>query len=84
MFSFTLEQDGDVVLDTTGSDFDTVMAVRTQCASVASEMLCDDDGGDGLQSRVEFNAAAGTPYYVVVHGYGANSRGNITLNFTSR
>ena len=54
VFAFTTEMDTRVFIDTSGSTFDTVLAIRTECESIESELSCDDDGGDSFQSRVEF------------------------------
>ncbi len=82
VYSFALEQAGEVILDTTGSTFDTVLAVRTDCDELGTEMLCDDDGGERLQSRLQFQAAAQTRYFVIVQGYDQNRTGQISLAFS--
>lgn len=80
VFTFALAEPAEVVLDTVGSPFDTVMSVRTECGVAASEVACNDDAA-GQTSALSFVAAAGVRYYVVVEGYGANESGAITLNF---
>jgi hypothetical protein len=82
VFVFSLQDETEVILDTTGSSFDTVMAVRTQCDEIATEILCDDDGAGNLQARLQFVANPATRYYVVVQGYRAELSGDITLRFT--
>ena len=60
---------GPVCLTTEGSDFDTVLYVRTDCADAATEVACNDDNGMGLRSTVELDAEAGVTYFVFVDGY---------------
>ena len=72
-----------VCASTVGSDFDTVLYVQTTCGDTDSELACNDDG-ETLQSTLEFEAAAGVPYYVVVDGYNANYSGTYTLTLSDR
>ncbi|MCA9547077.1 MAG: hypothetical protein KC613_21895, partial [Myxococcales bacterium] len=79
-FTFQLDAPQRVSLNTNGSSFDTVLSVRTDCAQAASEVVCDDDGGSGVQSATSFDAQAGVQYVVLVDGYsGAN--GAVVLDF---
>ena len=74
---------GEVIFDTLGSNFDTVMGVYTGAAVDAlTEVASNDDDpyGTGTQSVVTFIATAGTTYYIAVDGYGAET-GDITLNW---
>ncbi len=79
VFEFTLDANTRVSLDTNGSSFDTVLTVNAGCPG--DELACDDDGGDGTRSAVTFDAMAGVTYYAVVHGFSANSTGDIVINF---
>ncbi|MBV72024.1 MAG: hypothetical protein CMH52_11905 [Myxococcales bacterium] len=83
VFSFVARTDAMVFVDTSGSDFDTVLSVRTTCGDIDTELHCDDDSGDGFQSRVEYFARAETRYFVIVHGFRANLRGDIRLTYGS-
>ncbi|MEE2755586.1 MAG: EB domain-containing protein [Myxococcota bacterium] len=83
VFSFVARDDAMVFLDTSGSEFDTVLSVRTNCGDIDTELYCDDDGGHGFQSRVEYFARAQTRYFVIVHGFRANLRGAVRLTFGS-
>jgi len=69
-----------VDLDLSGSDYDTkIFLYSGSCA----ELVCidgDDDGGTGVDSRLEANLDAGT-YYVYVSGFSGSS-GTYTLNVT--
>ena len=62
-------RDFTVCIDTFGSEYDTVLYVRTTC-EVETDVVCDDDT-DGLQSEVQFDAVAGQVYFVVVDAFGA-------------
>jgi hypothetical protein len=55
------------VADTSGSDFDTLLAVRDGSCDGA-ELACNDDQ-IGLQSSLRFAAVAGRPYVFVVGAY---------------
>ncbi len=59
---------GPVCLLTAGSSYDTVLYVRAEDCAAGAEVACNDDAF-GLQSEVQFEAAADTPYYVVVDGF---------------
>lgn len=72
---------GEVVIDTTGSDFDTIMSVYGgRSMSRLTTIAFNDDDGFGLTSIVAFTAQSGMPYYIAVDGYD-KSVGNITLNW---
>ncbi|MEZ4241700.1 MAG: putative metal-binding motif-containing protein [Myxococcota bacterium] len=68
--------DGTYTIDLQGSNYDTVLYVKTGCGG--GDVVCNDDYF-GLQSRVQFTAVGGVPILIVVDGYGANS-GSYTLN----
>jgi peroxiredoxin len=77
---------GGATLTTTGSDFDTLLAVYTG-DSLASLVLVDandEDPESFLTSRVTFNAAAGVTYQIAVDGYQSDLNdvacGNINLS----
>jgi hypothetical protein len=59
--------DGIMIFDTTGSAFDSVLAVYTGTdIQNLVEVASDDDSGDYHTSRLMFNARAGTAYQVYV------------------
>jgi endonuclease I len=77
---WTASQGGVVTIETTGSDFDTVLAVYTgTTVGALTRVVSDDDSGGGGTSRVTFNAVAGTTYRIAVDGYGS-ATGNISLS----
>ena len=55
-----------------GSQFDTVLYARESCESPASELGCDDDGGPGATSQLEF-AVGDVAVHLFVDGYSGES-----------
>lgn len=80
VFSYTPTANGLLEIDTEGSSFDTVIYVRTACASTASELACDDDGGSSSTSALSTVVTAGTPLFIVVDGFDETERGAFTLH----
>jgi hypothetical protein len=81
-WSWTAPSSGDVVIDTNGSSFDTLLGVYTGSAVNALALVAgDNNSGPNLTSRVSFAAIAGVTYNIAVDGTGGAS-GNITLNLT--
>ena len=83
-YRWTPATSGTAVIDTTGSSFDTLLAVYTN--SVVSNLTLiasnDDIQTDvNPQSRASFNVVAGTTYRVAVDGY-AGASGAVVLNWT--
>lgn len=77
-YRFSLAEEASVDLDTFDSGFDTVLAVYTGSWGALAHVACNDDT-NSLQSRVAFNALAGTTYYVQVGGFGGDT-GELQLN----
>jgi hypothetical protein len=69
-YRWTAPADGTVKVDTCSSDFDTVLAVYTGSAIDTLTSVASNDDTCDLQSRVRFNATAGTTYLIAVDGYG--------------
>ena len=78
--SFTAPVDGTYVIDTNGSGFDTVLSVLDGATCAGAQLACDDDGGNGTQSQIVIDLAAGQEVVLMVDGYGATSAGNYTVN----
>lgn len=79
-WAFTPIASGLATIDTAGSDFDTVLSVRSACNRDA--LACSDDY-DGLPtSQVAVGVLDGHTYYVRVAGVAGNT-GNITLNIST-
>jgi len=81
---YTPTSTGQVTIETTGSNFDTVLAVYTGSAVNALTAIAsndDIDGANNRQSRVQFYAMEGIQYQVAVAGWNANV-GYINLKTT--
>jgi hypothetical protein len=82
-FTVVAQGNGYLVLDTTGSDFDTVMMVFPGSieAFFMGPLACDDNGAaDGVRSRVILPVAAGQTLYVSVDGkLGVTGTAQLTL-----
>ncbi len=81
VYTFIAPTTGTVCVNTNGSTFDTVLSVGTSC--FADDLGCDDDGGFGTQSQLQFEATAGVNYTIVIDGYGSASSGATVLNVSS-
>jgi surface antigen len=82
-WTWTAPSSGSVTIDTTGSNFNTLLAVYTG-SSVSSLTAVtggsnNDDPSGGTTSKVSFNAVAGRAYQIAVDGYNGAS-GTITLH----
>jgi len=82
VFSLTLTEPRHVVATTDGSSFDTVLHVHQTSCGAGTELACDDDGGDGVQSLVDRVFDAGT-WFFVVDGFGTSSAGAYTFEITT-
>lgn len=83
-YRWTSGSTGLATITTVNSDFDTLLAVYTgSSVNGLSEIAANDDVDNGRQSRVQFNAVAGTTYRIAVDGYSGSSpaaTGSIVLN----
>ena len=73
--------DGTVDFNTSGSHFDTLLAVYTGSSVSALTVVAENDDSGGFHSAVTFNAVSGTQYYIAVDGYN-RGMGNITLTWS--
>ncbi len=80
-FSWTATLPGQVVFDTLGSNFDTVMAAYTGTA-IGSLMKLVENNNDGERSssRINFSVKGGTTYYVAIDGL-SGTKGDAVLNY---
>ncbi len=63
-----------VTIDLSGSDYDTKMWVYQGTCDAVNVVACDDDGGDGLDSKISNLAlTAGSDYFIIIDGYDDNS-----------
>jgi Tol biopolymer transport system component len=84
-FSWTAAANESVSLETTGSSYDTVMAVYTGTNMLnLVQVAANDDaaGGTGGASRVVFRATQGTRYLIAVDGFGG-AVGTLRLTWTT-
>ena len=82
-YSFTPRSDMNVIADTFGSTFDTVLAAYSGNPFPNAEAIaCNDDDSGSLQSQISFHATAGVTYYFQVGGF-AGSTGTINLRIRS-
>lgn len=83
-FSWTAPVSGPITFDTCGSDTDTLLGVYTGSPSSVTSLVVvgesDDDTQLGQQSRVTFNAVAGTTYLIDVDGQNGD-QGKIALRW---
>jgi len=76
-YSLTLDAEQSVIIALESLDFDTYIEVLDNSgASIAS----DDDGGDGLNSRLEFTAPAAGTYTIIVRSWLGEADGAYTLS----
>lgn len=81
-FAFTPSSNMQIDANTFGSSYDTVLSAWTGTQGSLSLVACNDDFS-GFQSRIGFQASAGTTYYFLVAvccGSGFNGGGNLQLS----
>ena len=71
---------GRLTVDTTGSNFNTILGVYTGTRISSLRSLAENDDTNGQQSRVMLDVTAGTTYQFRVAGYDG-STGTIVLNW---
>jgi hypothetical protein len=82
-WTWTAPATGNFRFTTTGSNYDTVLAVATGGAITGlTTVAANDDANGTLQSQVQFGATAGTVYRIWVDGFALN-RGNVQLNWAA-
>lgn len=84
-YAYQAPANGLLVLDTDGSDFDTVLAVYTgpgtDFQSLVSVACDNNSGSNGQTSRTVFPVTKDTVYYIAVDGVGGAS-GTVQLNYS--
>jgi hypothetical protein len=78
-YSVTLAATTEIAVDTSGSDYDTVLSAWTGPRGALDEVACNDDSG-GLQSRIRFTAAAGVTYHLLVGAFPGSPPGTLVLH----
>lgn len=66
--------------NTFGSDFDTVLTVGTPDGAGGIDVIACNDDTDSLQSRVRWDAVAGTTYLFQAGTFGGDPGGNLVFN----
>jgi VCBS repeat-containing protein len=79
-FAFTPTQNMVIEANTFGSNYDTTLSVYTGSRGSLTQLACNDDSGS-LQSRIRFNAVAGTTYYFMVSSFSFFPVSNANLVF---
>lgn len=79
VFSWVAPSTGIVTIDTTGSDYDTVLYVIEGSSCSGMELDCDDDGGDFIDSQLMLDVTMGQEYLIVIDGW-SDDEGNYVLN----
>ena len=81
-WNWTAPYTGQINLNTTGSDFNTLLAVYTGGSIVALSLVAENDNvPPSTTSAVNFTAQAGTTYRIAVDGY-AGTYGTVKLNWS--
>ncbi|MBI5466958.1 MAG: hypothetical protein HY975_01955 [Candidatus Kerfeldbacteria bacterium] len=79
-WTFAPAVSGTYFVDSTGSTFDTLLAVYTGTnVGALTKVAAVDDVGSQLQGYLSFSATAGTTYRVAVAGYDSSETGGIRL-----
>lgn len=68
-YSYTPTDDGQIAIDTAGSDFDTVVAVYAEHPDGLLQVACNDDVGSEKTSLTTPELVAGQRYLIQVGGY---------------
>ena len=69
-YQWTSPDQGTWTIDTSGSDFDTLLAVYTgSSVSDLSMVVSDDDMGDGFTGKVTFGAEKDVKYHIAIDGF---------------
>ena len=79
-WSWTSSFTGNVTITTTGSNYDTTLAIYEGDSLGGLSLLGANDDSSGLQSAVTFAAVSGTNYQIQVDGF-SSSQGDIQLNY---
>ena len=83
-FAFTPTQNMRIEANTFGSNYDTTLSVYTGSRGSLTQLACNDDSGSSqgfLQSRIRFDAVAGTTYYFMVSSFSFFPVSNANLVF---
>jgi hypothetical protein len=79
-FAYTPPSNIRLEANTFGSNYDTTLSVYTGTRGALTQVACNDDTGGTVQSRVRFDAVAGTTYYFMVSSFFPVSPANLVFN----
>lgn len=79
-FAYTPQSNIRLEANTFGSNYDTTLAVFTGTRGALNQIGCNDDAGGTVNSRVRFDAVAGTTYYIMVSSLYPVSSANLVFN----
>ncbi len=79
-FSFTASNNMRLEANTFGGNYDTTLAVYTGARGALTQIACNDDANNSAQSRVRFDAVAGTTYYFEVSSLFQTPSANLVFN----
>jgi hypothetical protein len=79
-FAFTPTQNIRLEANTFGSNYDTTLSVYTGTRGALRQIACNDDSNGTLQSRVRFDAVAGTTYFFMVSSFSSLANANLVFN----
>ena len=85
-WTWTAPGNGSVIIQTTDSTFDTLLAAytSTDVNDLADSLVAgNDDSGSAQTSLIAFDVASGTGYHIVVDGYNG-AAGDIQLQLSFR
>jgi C1A family cysteine protease len=80
-YKYTPSVSGTAVIDTFGSNYDTVLSAYTGACGSFTSVGCNDESSGGHQSKITLNVTAGTTYYLMVSSY-TSSGGTLQFNLT--
>jgi len=79
-FAFTPQAAMRIEANTFGSNYDTTLSVYTGVRGALTQLACNDDAGGTSQSRVRFDAVAGTTYFIMVSSFFPVSPASLVFN----
>jgi hypothetical protein len=79
-YAFTPSTNMRLEANTFGSNYDTTLSVYTGSRGALTQVACNDDANGTLQSRVRFDASAGTTYYFMAAALYQMSPANLVFN----
>ncbi len=81
-YKFVPSTNDSFFIDTSGSNYDTMLGVFSSTAGGLVEVDCSDDYNNTLQSGVQVDMASSTTYYIVVYEYddGSNTQTGESLS----